>query len=121
MSRNVTPILIEAGALDENLPRRDLYVSPEHSLYIDGVLVPAEHLVNGVSVVRCINAESVHYFHIELERHDVIFAEGAAAETFVDCDNRLMFHNAAEFNELYPADAAPEWPGFSGRHWNSSQ
>jgi hypothetical protein len=39
----------------------------------------------------------------------VIFAEGAAAETFVDCDNRLMFHNAAEFNELFPADTAPGW------------
>jgi hypothetical protein len=39
----------------------------------------------------------------------VIFAEGAAAETFVVCGNRLMFHNAAEFAELYPGDSAPSW------------
>jgi glycosyltransferase involved in cell wall biosynthesis len=109
MGRNVTPILIKAGALSKNVPLRDLYVSPDHALYLDEVLVAAEHLVNGVSIVRCRDVDSVQYFHIELERHDVIFAEGAAAETFADCDNRLMFHNAAEFAALYPADGAPGW------------
>ena len=109
MGRNVTPILIKAGALSENVPQRDLYVSRDHAMYIDEVLIAAEHLVNGLSIVRCHDVDSVQYFHIELERHDVIFAEGAAAETFVDCNNRLMFHNAAEFDALYPADSAPGW------------
>jgi len=103
------PVLIRAGALGASVPLRDLYVSPDHAMYLDEVLIAAEHLVNGVSIIRCQDVDSVHYFHIELDRHDVIFAEGAAAETFVDCDNRLMFHNAAEFNELYPADGAPGW------------
>jgi hypothetical protein len=49
---------------------------------------------------------SVTYFHIELERHDVILAEGAPSESFVDDDSRGMFHNAAEYAALYP-DAAP--------------
>ena len=103
------PILIKAGALRENVPLRDLYVSPEHAMYIDEVLVPAECLVNGVSVLRCAKVATVQYFHIELDSHDVIFAEGAPAETFVVCGNRLMFHNAAEFDELHPGDSSPGW------------
>jgi autotransporter passenger strand-loop-strand repeat protein len=106
---NVMPIRINAGALRENVPLRDLYVSPEHALYIDAVLVPSQHLVNGVSIERCTQVESVDYFHIELASHDVIFAEGTPAETFVDCDSRLMFHNAAEFAALYPGDTSPGW------------
>ena len=108
-NRNVVPILIRAGALGENVPQRDLYVSPLHAMFIDGVLIPAEQLVNEVSVLRCHDIDPIRYFHIELERHDVIFADGAPAESFVDCDSRGMFHNAAEFAALYPGDAAPRW------------
>jgi glycosyltransferase involved in cell wall biosynthesis len=109
IAHSVLPILIKACALRENVPSRDLYVSPEHAMYIDDVLVRAECLVNGVSVVRCAEVATVEYFHIELDSHDVIFAEGAPAETFVVCGNRLMFHNAAEFAELYPCDGSPGW------------
>ena len=109
MACSVMPILIKAGALRENVPLRDLYVSPEHAMYLDEVLVPAERLVNGASVIRCANVATVQYFHIELDSHDVIFAEGAPAETFVVCSNRLMFHNASEFAELYPGDSSPGW------------
>jgi hypothetical protein len=58
----------------------------------DGGLVPVEHLVNGVSIVQFEAVERVAYFHVELDSHNVIVAEGAAAETFVDCDSRRMFH-----------------------------
>jgi hypothetical protein len=75
----------------------------------DGELVPVEHLVNGVSIVQCEAVERVAYFHVELDSHNVIVAEGAAAETFVDCDSRRMFHNAVEFAILYPGEDAPRW------------
>ena len=107
--RDVIPILIKQGALGDNLPARDLIVSPLHAMFCDGVLVPAEHLVNGLSILRAPDIDPIRYFHIELEHHDVIYAEGAPAETFVDCDSRAMFHNAAEFDSLYPGDATPRW------------
>jgi hypothetical protein len=74
-----------------------------------GVLVPARHLVNGISVVPVAGHHAVHYLHLELAAHDVILAEGQPAETFVDCDSRAMFENAAEFDALYPDDAAAQW------------
>ena len=49
--------------------------------------------------------EQVEYFHIELETHDVIIAEGALSESYIDEDNRLMFHNAHEYRQLHPATA----------------
>ncbi len=107
--RDVVPVLIEAGALGDNRPVRDLIVSPLHALYLDGLLVPAERLVNGRTIRRRPDIDPIRYVHIELDRHDVIFAEGAAAETFVDCDSRAMFHNAAEFSTLYPGVAAARW------------
>jgi O-antigen biosynthesis protein len=108
-NRDVIPILFKQGSLGANLPERDLIVSPLHAMFLNGVLVPAEHLVNGKSVLRCPEIDPIRYFHIELEKHDVIFAEGAPAETFVDCDSRAMFHNAPEFATLYPGDDAPGW------------
>ncbi len=99
---DVMPVLISAGALDDALPRRDLMVSPLHAMYLDGVLVPAIDLVNGVSIIQLVSIERVDYVHLELDSHDVILAEGAPSETFVDDDSRGMFHNAADYNERYP-------------------
>ena len=91
------------------MPARDLWVSPEHALFLDGVLVPAEHLVNGASIVKARRVESVTYWHVELDSHDVLLAEDAPAESFVDDGGRAIFHNAAAYRALYPQ--APSWAG----------
>ncbi|MDR3522013.1 MAG: Hint domain-containing protein [Acidocella sp.] len=106
---DIMPVLICKNALGAGRPKRDLYVSPLHAIYLDEVLIPARHLVNGHSIRRCPDMPEISYINIELAAHDVIFAEGAAVETFVDCDSRMMFYNAAEFAQLYPHDESPSW------------
>ena len=96
------PVCFRAGSLGGGLPRRDLYVSPEHAMFLDGVLVPACCLVNGRSIVHEAGFAQVDYFHVELDRHDVLLAEGAPSESFVDDDSRGAFHNLAEWEALNP-------------------
>ncbi|MBV9785006.1 MAG: Hint domain-containing protein [Acidisphaera sp.] len=103
--RHVLPVCVRAGALADGMPRRDLFVSPNHALYLDGVLVPSIELVNGVSVLQDASTESVDYVHIELAEHGVVLAEGAPAETFVDDDSRGIFHNADDYHARYPEAA----------------
>lgn len=90
------PIRFAAGALGPGCPRRALIVSPLHAIRLDGVLVPAELLVNGGTIRRLAPRGAVDYVHIELPRHDILLAEGAPAESFIDLDSRWLFENAAE-------------------------
>jgi hypothetical protein len=103
----VLPILIRVGALADDVPRRDLWVSPEHAMFVDGMLIPAAALVNGVSIVQDDSIDEVTYIHLEFDTHTVIYAEGAASESFVDDESRSMFDNASEYARLYP-NTAPE-------------
>ena len=105
--RHVQPIRFQAGSLGSGLPYRDLYVSPEHAMFLDGVLVPAKLLVNGDTISQCDAIARIEYVHIELDTHDVILAEGAASETFIDDGGRGMFHNAADYRALYPERVCP--------------
>ncbi len=104
---NVQPIRFRAGSLGDGCPRRDLRVSPEHGMFLDGVLAPAKALVNGSTIVQEHGLHRVDYFHVELDRHSLILAEGAASESFLDDGNRGLFHNAAEHVEAHSAAQAP--------------
>jgi len=105
---DVLPICVRAGALADGIPTRDLWVSPKHALYLDAHLIPAELLINGTSIIKATRVDSVTYWHIELDSHDVLLAEGAPAESFVDDDGRGIFHNAHTYHALYPdAPATP--------------
>jgi hypothetical protein len=98
----VLPVLIRAGALADGLPARDLWVSPGHAMYVDGMLIAARDLVNGKSICQEDWIDEVTYFHLEFDRHEILFAEGAASESFIDDDSRQHFDNAAEYWLRYP-------------------
>ena len=97
------PILIKAGALGNNLPQRDLYVSPDHAMFFEGVLINAGALVNGTSIIKTEPKEAFTYYHVELENHALLLAEGAHAESYLpQNEERLAYENGAEYEELYP-------------------
>lgn len=112
-AERLLPIRICAHALDENVPARDLVVSADHGMLIDGMIVHAGALVNGTSIQRVPLTEvgpTLTYWHIETDAHDIVLAEGAPAETFIDNVSRAAFDNYAEFVSLYGADVSDMAP-----------
>ena len=89
-----TPVIVRKGALADNVPHHDLHVTKGHSLYLDDVLIPVEFLVNHRSILWDDRAQEVMVYHIELENHDVLLANGAPAESYRDDGNRWLFQNA---------------------------
>jgi hypothetical protein len=97
------PVRVRAGAMGENVPSRDLLLSPDHALLVGGVLFHAGALVNGTSILRETHVPPTWvYYHVELEDHSLILAENTPAETFVDNVERRNFDNWAEHEALYP-------------------
>ncbi len=90
----VSPVRVRAGAFGPGIPHTDLVLSPEHAVYVQGVLVPIRHLINGTTIIRMACAE-ITYFHVELAEHDVILAAGLPTESWLDTGNRAMFDNAS--------------------------
>ncbi|UFN50396.1 Hint domain-containing protein [Roseomonas sp. OT10] len=97
----VCPIRIRAGALGQGAPSRDLVVSPDHCLWIEGLLIPARMLVDGAAILRDSGVARVTYWHVELPRHDALLAEGCPAESYLDTGNRAAFANGAA-TDLHP-------------------
>jgi hypothetical protein len=95
MAAKSAPILIKASALAPGMPARDLRVSPDHAMEIDGHLIPAKHLVNGSSIIQESWCRRVRYFHLELEAHGLLLSEGTWSESYLDDGNRNAFNNAA--------------------------
>jgi hypothetical protein len=87
------PILVRAGALMDGVPSRDLRLSPEHALFLDGMLVPARMLVNGETIVQEAWRRQVTYYHLEIEGHGLLVSDGALSESYVDDGNRGLFDN----------------------------
>ncbi|MHC5232351.1 Hint domain-containing protein [Brucella sp. LJL56] len=105
-NESVMPIRVKRYAIDSKTPQRDLYLSPNHALLIDGVLIRAKDLVNGQSIARVSMDKTIDYYNIVLDSHEAVLAEGAAVETYLmRGDSYKSFTNFAEYQELYPEEA----------------
>jgi hypothetical protein len=103
---DAAPILVLPGALGPGVPHRPLRVSPDHALLVDGALVPAGLLADGVHILRLPARGRITWFHVELDAHDLLLSEGAASESYLDLGNRHAFANAGRVMMLH-ADFAP--------------
>ena len=111
---DVLPVRVARSALGPDVPHADLFVTKAHSLLIDDVLVPVCNLINGttISVYDARALDELEFFHIRLETHDVIYAEGAPCDTLLDIDESAI--NFAEYLREYgpPIPQAPCAPVF---------
>ncbi|KJC40983.1 hypothetical protein UB31_26765 [Bradyrhizobium sp. LTSP849] len=104
---SVMPVRVSRSAIDDQTPQRDLYLSQEHSLLIDSVLIPAKHLVNGSSITfddDAMMSETIEYFCVDLDTHEVIFAEGTAAESFQYRGGPIAWDNIGDYQDLYGSE-----------------
>ena len=97
----ILPVRVTADAFGPGRPRRDLFLSPGHALFVDGVLIPVKCLIDG-ETIRQVDTDTVTYFHVELDEHDVLFAEGLGAESYLDTGNRPQFANGGPSVALFP-------------------
>jgi len=103
-AERLMPVRFAAGALGAGLPHTDLTVTADHGMLVDGVICHAGALVNGTTITRVPLAEmgeTYTVYHVETENHEIILANGAPAETFIDNVSRRVFDNFAEFDALY--------------------
>jgi Hint domain-containing protein len=98
----VAPIRIRRDAFADGMPHRDLVVSPDHAVFVDGKLICARQLVNGTTICQELDWTAVDYYHVELDRHAILLAEGLPAESYIDTGNSGFFANSGAPLVLHP-------------------
>jgi len=99
--RDVWPVRIATGAFAPAVPTCDLWLSPDHAIFFDDMLIPVKYLINGGTIAQeaC---DEVTYYHIELAEHDIIFAEGLEVESYLDVTDRSNYENGGKIIQLFP-------------------
>ncbi len=93
----VLPVRVRAHAFGRGLPLADLVLSPGHAVCVDvlgEVLVRIGDLANGATIVQE-DVDSVEYWHVALDSHDLLVANGMPAESYIDVGNKAFFDQGA--------------------------
>jgi hypothetical protein len=98
----VAPVRIHRGAFADNVPHRDLLVSPDHAILGDGKLICVRQLINGTTIRQEQGMSAVEYFHVELDTHSILLAEGLPTESYLDTGNRGFFAGSDAPLVLHP-------------------
>jgi hypothetical protein len=107
----VWPVRVSAHAFGPRVPTRDLVLSPDHAVFVDGSLIPIKHLINGKTIVQE-RWDTVTYYHVELAEHDVLLAEGLPVESYLENGDCGVFDNAGGVIALYPDFGMRRWEAF---------
>ena len=114
---NVMPIRVARFAIDNRTPHRDLYLSPLHCIFFNEALIPVMYLINEASIAQGTPSDmsAIEYYHIDLDTHEVIYAEGALIESFWDEDgsSRENFSNFAQYARLYGGERQSKMTPFA--------
>jgi hypothetical protein len=110
--RTVWPIRVRAHAFAVNVPSRDLFLSPDHAVHVEGCLIPIRLLVNDRSISQ-VERETICYWHVELDAHDIVLAENLPAESYLDAGNRAAFDNGGAITQLHPSFVAHAWESWA--------
>jgi hypothetical protein len=98
----VAPVRIQRDALAENVPHTDLLLSPDHAVFVDGKLICARQLINGTTIQQEKGLHPIEYFHVELDQHAILLAEGLPAESYLNTGNQGFFANSGAPLVLHP-------------------
>jgi hypothetical protein len=109
--KQVWPVRVAIDAFGSDQPHRDLFLSPDHAVFVDDVLIPIKHLINGTTIAQ-VPVDEVTYFHIGLSRHDVVLAQGLPAESYLDTGDRANFANDGGLVRLFPDFSAGIWEAY---------
>ncbi len=112
----VMPIRVARFAIDDHTPQRNLYLSPLHCIFFNEALIPVMYLINEATIAQGTPSDmsAIEYYHIELDTHEVIYAEGALVESFIDDDSsRENFSNFVQYERLYGAEPETKMTPFA--------
>ena len=107
--QKVCPVRVVQNAFGYGVPSSDVLLSPDHAVFVDDVLIPVKYLANGSSIRQEFHHSEITYYHVELDRHDVLVADGLAVESYLDTGGRSAFVNGGCITSLHPDFNVRAW------------